>query len=272
MKQIPPPRRNRLPAATVARCTAWLEQAYWRVEQFVVPGLKYSQDSYAEVLERHVSAHVAWLDLGCGHHILPAWHEARERALVSRAGRVVGVDRVAAALKQHHSIVCRAAADIAALPFTAERFDLVTANMVVEHLQQPALLFGEVWRVMKPGARFLFHTPNALGYSTVLARLVPEGMKRPLIRLIEGRWCHDVFPTHYRVNTRKVIERVAGVTGFQTETIQLVDSAAEFIRFLPFAIVELLWIRLMRSARLGALRTNIIAVLRKPASHSPATA
>lgn len=252
--------------------TAWLEQAYWRVEQFVVPGLRSSQDSYADVLERHVRAQMAWLDLGCGHQILPVWHEARERALVSRARRVVGLDRVATALKQHQTIECRAVADIAELPFADERFDLVTANMVVEHLQQPTLQFEEVWRVMKPAGRFLFHTPNTLGYSTVLARLVPDGMKRPLIRAIEGRWSRDVFPTHYRANSRRVIERLARATGFETETIQLVDSAAEFIRFLPFAIVELVWIRLMRSARLRALRTNIIAVLRKPASRSPRTA
>ncbi|HEX4600960.1 MAG TPA: class I SAM-dependent methyltransferase [Gemmatimonadales bacterium] len=243
----------------------WLEQAYWRVEQFVVPGLQYSQDSYADALDGQVAAHTAWLELGCGHQILPAWRAARERALVARARCVVGVDRVSTALQRHQTIARLAAADIAELPFRGEQFDLVTANMVVEHLQEPERLFGEVWRVMKPGGRFLFHTPNTLGYSTVLARLVPEWMKQPAIRVIEGRWSHDVFPTHYQANSRKAIARIAGTVGFEVATIQLVDSAAEFIRFLPFAVLELLWIRLLRTTRLDGLRTNIIAVLRKPA-------
>jgi SAM-dependent methyltransferase len=242
----------------------WLEEVYWRTERLVAPGLKYSQDTYAATLDVYVKAHTEWLDLGCGHHILPAWRETTERALVNRSKRVVGVDRALPSLRQHTTMSCLAVADIAALPFAGETFDLVTANMVVEHLPEPEGPFGEVWRIMKPGGVFVFLTPNALGYSTLLARLVPERLKRSLIRLIQGRRSHDVFPTHYRVNTRKAIEDIRRGTGFESELIQPIESAAEFIRFPPIALIELLWIRMLRNGRFRDLRTNIIAVLRKP--------
>ena len=229
-----------------------------------MPGLTYSQDSYAETLDVYAKAHADWLDVGCGHQILPAWREAAEQRLVSRCRRVVGVDRVPTSLKQHRTISRLAVGDIIDLPFAADTFDLVTANMVVEHLRDPERSLREVWRIVKPGGVFLFLTPNALGYSTILARLLPERFKLLLVRVIQGRRSQDVFQTHYRVNTRTAIERMARVTGFEAEVIQPIASGAEFIRFLPFALLELLWIRMLRSERFRALRTSIIAVLRKP--------
>jgi len=246
----------------------WLERVYWQLERFMVPGLKDAQDSYAESLGAYVQAHTAWLDLGCGHQVLPSWRGTTEEALVSRPKRVVGVDRVLTSLKRHVTISHLAVADIAHVPFAGETFDLVTANMVVEHLPEPERLFREVQRIMKPGGVFMFHTPNALGYSTLAARLLPEQLKAPLIRLIEGRCSDDVFSTHYRVNTSQAIERLARLVGLETESIQLVPSRAEFMRFPPLAVIELLWIRLLQRERFRALRPNIIAVLRKRQAQS----
>ena len=40
---------------------------YWKVERVLAPGLRYSQDSYEEVLREMVTSCTVWLDLGCGH-------------------------------------------------------------------------------------------------------------------------------------------------------------------------------------------------------------
>src|SRR2546430_16936055 len=82
---------------------------------------------------------------------------------------------------------------------------------------------------------------------------------------------HDalpIFSTHYRVNTSQAIERLARLVGLETESIQLVPSRAEFMRFPPLAVIELLWIRLLQRERFRALRPNIIAVLRKRQARS----
>jgi len=38
-------------------------------------------------------------------------------------------------------------------------------------------LLSEVRRILKPNGIFLFHTPNALSYATLMARMVPEALK-----------------------------------------------------------------------------------------------
>lgn len=48
----------------------------------------------------------------------------------------------------------------AALPFEDGQFDLVLATEVLEHLPSHAPLLCEIGRILKPGAWFLFSTPN----------------------------------------------------------------------------------------------------------------
>lgn len=47
-----------------------------------------------------------------------------------------------------------------ALPFYNEKFDLIIAKDVFEHLINPEFALSEVYRVLKPGGFFLFHVPN----------------------------------------------------------------------------------------------------------------
>lgn len=48
------------------------------------------------------------------------------------------------------------------LPFADERFDVVHAKSVIEHVRDPAAVFREVRRVLKPGGRFWFYTASSL--------------------------------------------------------------------------------------------------------------
>jgi hypothetical protein len=61
-------------------------------------------------------------------------------------------------------------------------------------------------RVVRPGGRVIFHTPNELGYTTLLALVTPEFAKERLVQLFEGRPKEDRFRTYYRVDS----ERKAG--------------------------------------------------------------
>ena len=47
-------------------------------------------------------------------------------------------------------------ADAEQLPFEDASFDAVVSNFVVHHLARPDIVFGEVFRVLKPGDRFAF--------------------------------------------------------------------------------------------------------------------
>jgi ubiquinone/menaquinone biosynthesis C-methylase UbiE len=183
--------------------------------------------------------------------------------LTSRCGVLVGVDYDEEALKAHPSITWRTRGDITRLPFRNEAFDLATANMVVEHLDDPETQFREVSRILKPGGLFVFHTPNARGYGVTIGRLVPRWVKLPLIRLLQGRNEQDVYKTYYRANTERRIQDLAGQSGFEVKDVHLFVSDAVFAMVPPLAVLELVWLRLMMTGPFRLWRTNIIGVLKK---------
>jgi ubiquinone/menaquinone biosynthesis C-methylase UbiE len=240
---------------------------YERAQKVLAPRLLYAQRLYEQTLMQHVVAPARWLDLGCGHQVLPAWRYESERRVVEGA-RVVGLDADRSALRGHRTIHRLVQGDIGALPFADDTFDLVTLNMVVEHLNDPERQFAEVRRVLRPGGSVLLHTPNAMGYVTLLNRCLPHIVSRRLARLFDGRPAADVFPAYYRANSRRRLARIAARTGLQMEKVHLVTTSAMFVVIPPVVIVELLWIRLLMTSALRPLRTNIIAVLRKPAGAS----
>jgi 2-polyprenyl-6-hydroxyphenyl methylase/3-demethylubiquinone-9 3-methyltransferase len=75
------------------------------------------------------------------------------------------------------------------LPF-AERFDIVTATDLLEHVESPEVVIAEVSRILKPGGRFLFVTVN----KTFLARLVYLTFGEDLLKLLpRGTHYYDKF-------------------------------------------------------------------------------
>jgi len=238
---------------------------YWRMRDRITPGLEYTQAVYERVLARAVNGETCWLDLGCGHQILPPWRLEEELQLARSAKRVVGADYDLASLKAHVSIRERVRSDIERLPFRAETFDLVTANMVVEHVADPERLLKEVWRILKPGGRFIMHTPNRRGYNTVAARLLPEFVKPRLALLLSGRPEADVFRTYYRLNSERTLRQLAGRAGFSAVSVDYLVSDAQLVIVPPLAAVELLLIRALMTRPFRRLRMYLIAELQKPA-------
>jgi len=240
-----------------------MRRVYWRLERRIAPGLRHAQRQYEEVLDRFVRPSIRWLDLGCGRRLLSPWRSDAEQALISRSDRVFGVDPDFASLLDNDTIPLRCLARAGALPFRSESFDLVTANMVLEHLREPEREIAEIWRLLADGGIVLLHTPNRWAFPTIFLQPIPQSLKHWAAAVLEGRSKRDVFPTYYRINTASAIRRLAARCGFDVVSIQMISTGALFALVPPLALLELLWIRLI-SARWGsAARPNIIAVLRK---------
>jgi SAM-dependent methyltransferase len=117
------------------------------------------------------TGHAAILELGCGAGDLTC-------VLAPLAQRVVGID-----LSQASLLAARRRADAQLSPLTAARieflkmnavrpefpdqtFDYAVSTSMVEHLhpEDVDIHLREVWRVLKPGGRYLIWCPNRLGH------------------------------------------------------------------------------------------------------------
>ena len=235
---------------------------YWKLRPYLTPGLQNSHIIYAQRLEPLAGRSVSWLDLGCGRRFVPEW--APFRAGQHRTGhRVFGIDPDANALRDHTGLTGGAVAIGDALPFRNGTFDLVTANMVLEHVSEPARVFGEVSRVLSRAGTFLIHTPNLSGYTTALTRLVPEGQRAKLAASLQGRKPEDVYPTFYRANTVATLEQLAAESGFERCRIESIDSSPLFAGVAPLVVPEMLFIRLLRALGVNRLRACLLGTFTK---------
>jgi len=242
-----------------------LRSIYWSLKKVLAPGVIGSQVRYGEVLLRHLKTAPRWLELGCGHQFLPDWAWVPDLHLIRAVPRMVGVDYDLEGLRRHELLRDRARADIGRLPFASGSFDLVTANMVMEHVRDPEQVLREVRRVLVPGGVFLFHTPNRTSPLVSLASRVPQRPKNWLIGVLESRDECDIFPALYKINTLDAVTRATSKAGFELESCEFVVSEAVTQALGPLSVFELLYIRLTQWDRFAKLRPDIIATLRSPA-------
>jgi ubiquinone/menaquinone biosynthesis C-methylase UbiE len=236
---------------------------YWKAEHFIAPELRSSQYGYYDALRRSVAAHSRWLDLGCGHQVFAEWMTTEQQELIDKASSLVGIDQDWQGLAAHSGIRKKVFGNVTCLPFRAGSFDVVSANMVVEHLESPGDVLTELRRVLAPGGLFVFHTPNYYHWGTLSAASMPDGPKKLLIRLLEGRAEADVFPTHYRMNTSGDVRRLAAKCGFDVLDIRFVSSSASLQMLGPLVLPELLYIRMIQRDAFSKLRSNLVVTLRR---------
>jgi ubiquinone/menaquinone biosynthesis C-methylase UbiE len=242
----------------------FLFRLYWKLENLIVPTLKYSQYHYYAHLQRIVPSACSWLDMGCGHQMFAAWMLSEQQELSSRARRLIGVDLDWEGLRKHRTIDQKVFAHLQRLPFASESFDVITANMVVEHLSTPDEVLREAYRILRPGGLFIFHTPNIRSLAVAIASKLPQHVKNLLALVLENRNTEDVFPTFYRMNTEGAIQEKAAHAGFELRDLKAVSSSAVTAMLGPLVVIELLYLRMLEVERFRGLRSNLIGTLQKP--------
>jgi SAM-dependent methyltransferase len=231
----------------------------------------FHQNRYARALGEIVPEAARWLDLGAGKVLHGGWLGPTPETLAGRSAMLVGCDVVVDHLRLNRLLHAAAGALAERLPFRDATFDLVTANMVVEHLPDPLAVLTEVRRVLKPGGGFLFVTPNRTHPLIFMASvfLKPRVRKR-LAAVLEGREEEDVFLTHYRCNTSGSIRAHAHAAGFEVRDLVQFSSGPMLRRPLAVVWLECMLIRAFEWRALRSLRSNIICHLAVPRGPVPA--
>jgi SAM-dependent methyltransferase len=211
-------------------------------------------------LETLVSPEAVLLDAGCG----------RGAELLARyAGRVrrrIGVDLVdfrdvPAGIETHR-------ADLARMPLESNSVDVIVSRSVFEHLVDPAAVYAEMARVLRPGGAVIFLTANMWDYGTLVAKLIPNRFHASIVKAVEGRAEEDTFPTAYRSNTRAAVLRLARGAGLEVDGIDYLGQYPNYLMFngFLFFLGTCFEKATERVGWLKGLRGWILVAMRKPAA------
>lgn len=134
----------------------------------IMPQAEFLQDLYYLALARYdlarkYATNKTVLEVGSG-----AGYGAA--VLATRAKKVYGIDTCPESIVQSQqkykqpNLIFRVA-DVTALDFGANFFDLITAFEVIEHIKDYPQAIKEIYRVLKPGGLLIISTPNKAIYS-----------------------------------------------------------------------------------------------------------
>ncbi|HOG46933.1 MAG TPA: methyltransferase domain-containing protein [Anaerolineae bacterium] len=220
------------------------------------PGWQAATMVYDALVRAHIGPEAAILDAGCGQAGIVA--RARGRA------RAVGFDATFAGYHGAVDLTDLVCGNLEALPFADRSFTLIASSWVFEHLARPERAFAEFARVLAPGGRLVFLTPNAHNYVTVANRLAPTRLQKALVWRLYRRAEAYTFRTHYRANTHRDLDRLLSAAGFRREALHYVGDPT-YLAFneLGYRLGVLLE-RLTDHARLQQFKVHLVGVYQRP--------
>jgi len=178
---------------------------------------------FEEQVERLLTPAAVLLDAGCGRTV-PVL-----RKFLGRARRLIGVELVE--FTDVPSGIETLRSDLARIDVPDASVDVVMSRSVFEHLDDPAAVYREIARILKPGGHLVFLTANMWDYSTLVARLVPNRFHPAIVAHVEGREEEDVFPVRYRTNTRSAVGTLAAGAGLAVEEFRYLGQYPNYFMF-----------------------------------------
>lgn len=162
------------------------------------------QDSlsiYKDLIDKATTRTSYILDVGCGHGDYL-------RSVFEKTKHTYGIDPDKSALSKNTFIKHLSVASVEKLPFKDNFFDVVVLQWVLEHLPDPETAFSEIHRVLKPGGKVIFVTPNARNYNAWIIRLIPNRFHGFFTNMLYGRKAEDAYPVQYKVNSYKKLAKI----------------------------------------------------------------
>jgi SAM-dependent methyltransferase len=174
---------------------------------------------FARLLREHLaglSRPTRVLDIGCGKGI--ELDVGLTRSIRPLAGEFWGIepDSGIAAEPGLFEQYQHALMETAKLP--ENYFDVAYSFMVMEHVKEPRPFMEAVARCLKPGGSYVFGTINGSHYfARIAATLRVLKLDELILRVVRGKSTVEEYhyPVFYRVNTARVIARLAEELGFE---------------------------------------------------------
>jgi SAM-dependent methyltransferase len=227
-------------------------------------GRKFHDTLFGDLIRRHLKPGSRLLDAGCGRYL-------RFCRTFAPVAQVVGIDLETTFEADNRQSPYAVRGDIGALPFSSSSFDMVISRSVVEHLEDPPLVFREFFRVLRPGGKVVIITPNKYDYVSLIAALTPYWVHRYLVSRIFLVPEHDVFPTLYRANTISAMRKALTRAGLVERELDTINHYPAYLMFSPLLFrLGVAYERLTSLRPFKSLRGSILCVFEKSGGQLPA--
>ena len=152
------------------------------------------------------------LDLGAGRgswYLLDNCSYRKEiRNIKNKVKYLVGVDVDEAVLENpttHENMIMT----LEKIPLDNSSMDIIVADWVLEHVQNPIQFCSEINRILKPGGIFCARTPHKYKYVSLFASLFKNKYHSKILKFIQPQRIElDIFPTAYKLNTQRSIKKI----------------------------------------------------------------
>jgi SAM-dependent methyltransferase len=179
---------------------------------------------------------------------------------------VFGIDLDFEAVKRNKN--SSAVANLENVPAPDSAFDIVIMEYVIEHLENPGRVFAELGRTLAAGGVIIFLTPSAFSYKALVARLTPQRFHEFVGRRRYGFGAEqDMYPTVYRANSKRSLQRALHAAGLELEAIVAKSNGPTWFVGTPVAFGVAAWYHKLieRIDLLAPLRCAIVGVAHKRA-------
>jgi len=226
----------------------------WRYQYFT------PAEEYESAVDSLITPGCYWLDVGCGRELFPM-NQALGPVLAARCALVVGVDPSENIL-ENREIHERVQVPIEKYS-TEHRFDVVTLQMVAEHVAEPREMLNVLAGLMRPGGRLVIYTVNRWSPVSIISWIVPFQLHHGVKKLFWQSEERDTFPVVYKMNTRRTLRRLCEEAGFEEEEFRYLPDCRVTARWPSVNRMELVLYRLLKALGLPYPETCLLGIYRR---------
>ncbi len=215
---------------------------------------------YEALINKLVQPKTHWLDVGSGRFLFPGNPQLAQE-LSSRCQRLVGLDPDPTL--HENTFVHEKVPGLINDYSTEQKFDLVTMNMVAEHIADPVAAVNNITRLLVTGGHVVLFTIFKWSPVPIATYLTPFWIHHPIKKVLWRTETKDTFPVAYKMNTKSQLRELFKVNKFDEKYFVYLDDCRTFARYPSTQFCELSFMNILRHMGLHYPEVCILAVYQK---------